>query len=79
MQALHIDDTANPLIRTKIDSRIDLETWSKAIGIKDVALKGQFEFHLVSDGQLSHRSGYDKPQAPDSPLQHPEIRDAFNP
>jgi AsmA protein len=44
-----------PEVHARMNTDLDLEKWSKAIGIESLELKGRFQAHLLVDGKYAKR------------------------
>lgn len=60
---MRVKGVKEPQIYAKVNTEIDLEKWSKALGIKPFAIKGRYSLHLLADGKYAtgtKRSGLRK-------------------
>jgi AsmA protein len=50
---IHIEGFSKPVIYTRIDTKLDLQKWQQAIGLKGLELKGQYALKLLAEGQFA--------------------------
>jgi AsmA protein len=50
---MRVKGVKEPQIYAKVNTEIDLEKWSKALGIKPFAIKGRYSLHLLADGKYA--------------------------